>query len=122
MYSGGLLILTEYALMRTVWRVRFSEIAVHCWRPILAAACMLAVLMFARNSLHDVIQGFPAVVLLAGMVVLGAIVYCLTALFAWWISGAGAGAEQGVLEMLTGMRPRIRLLIVSSLSPRRARP
>jgi lipopolysaccharide exporter len=121
-YSGGLSILTEYALMRTVLRVRFSEIAVHCWRPILAAACMLAVLMFARNSLHDVIQGFPAVVLLAGMVVLGAIVYCSTALFAWWMSGAGAGAERRVLEMLTGMRPRIRLLIASSLSPRRARP
>ena len=120
-YSGVLLIVAEYALMRTVLRVRFGEVAIHCWRPILAAACMLAVLMIARNNLHDVTQGFPAAVLLATMVVLGAIVYCSTALFAWWMSGAGPGAERRILETLTQMRPRIRLLRRSSLSRRHPR-
>jgi hypothetical protein len=52
--------------------------------------------------------------LLAGMVVLGAIVYCSTALFAWRMSGAGPGAERRVLETLAPLRPRIRLHIATS--------
>ncbi len=109
--GSALLTLTEYVIMNRVLGIRAGELVVHAWRPVISAACMVIMLDFARSSVAGPLDGRIApVVLLAGMVALGAVVYGATAWIAWRLSGAGPGAERHVLSTLGRIVPARWLL------------
>src|SRR5262245_45403691 len=107
------MVLTEYCIMRRVLGVRFGEMFVHVWRPLLAAAFMVQVIVMARSSLHRVVN-LSSVTWLAGTVLLGAALYGGTTLAAWWLSGAGPGAERHILQTISRAWPRRRFVGISS--------
>ena len=111
--SSGLMVLTEYSIMRHVLRVRFGEMFAHVWRPLLAAAFMAQVIVMARSSLHPVVN-FSSVTGLAGIVVLGAVIYGGAILVAWWLSRAGPGAERHILQTISRAWPRRRFVGTTS--------
>ena len=72
------------------------------WRPMVATATMVGVVLFAASKLAD---ATPAVALIAE-VALGALVYCLAVLAMWIASGRPTGVESDLLKMAWDRIPR----------------
>ncbi len=94
------------ALLRVI-PVSILGIAAVMWRPILASLLMFFVVdKYITQVSPRVLDGNIYANLFAA-VAIGAIFYCLTVLLLWFVSGKPAGAEQQILEKVSG---RLRVL------------
>lgn len=93
---AGLVILpTNYALALKQLQLPASAIITALWRPILSAAVMF----FAVRTVVDFLPGHEVFRLLAGIAA-GVVVYLVTLILLWRLSGAGPGAERAIFDRI----------------------
>jgi O-antigen/teichoic acid export membrane protein len=97
--TNALLVPVNFAMLRRLAGVKFTDLLIHAWRVSVATIAMLAVLYFGfPQPVHAIAPG-GAAMLLAAKVSIGVTVYIGTTTLLWWVAGRPDGPERLALEM-----------------------
>lgn len=79
-------------VMRRVIQVTLAQMLGAVWRPLLAAAAMVGVLLYAMPDMHMLPVGMKLLI----RIMSGGAVFVLTLGLSWWLAGRPPGAEQAL--------------------------
>lgn len=92
--AAGMLLLAALVL-KNVKSIRLMDILIHTWRPIISTGLMAIGLIFLSNQ-----TSFGHLTQFLMLVVAGAVVYALSVLMFWKLSGSPDGAESYLLDLI----------------------
>jgi lipopolysaccharide exporter len=97
--TNAFLVPVNFAMLRRLAGVKFTDLLIHTWRVSAAAVAMLALLYLSfPGSAHQIASG--AAVLLAAKVSIGILTYVATTALLWWMAGRPDGPERWVLQLI----------------------
>jgi lipopolysaccharide exporter len=97
--TNAFLVPVNFAMLRRLAGVKFTDLLIHTWRVSAAAVAMLALLyLIFPESAHQ--TGSGAAVVLAAKVSIGILTYAATTALLWWVAGRPDGPERWVLQLI----------------------